>query len=314
MCSDLRLSDDLMSRYLLGELSEAEQDWVEEQYFEDNASFERLLRVEGELIDSYVRGELSEHERGKFETYFLTSPHQREKVEFARTLFRATAEKGSAYPIDAKAVQSHAIPWWLTLRSSMASVSSSIRYMAGALAMVLILVIGLMWVQNARLENQLNTVRSEMLRLKEQDLKNQAEKERSHLERSRDASGRAPGSLQNLAPFTLSFVLTPGLVRGIDEPRRLVVPPNIGIIQLQLEVEQASGYRSFRAVLRSEDGDELWSQSRLQPAPINTGGFVVLSLPATFLSNGSYLINLFGRGSAERVEEVADYHFSVMRE
>ena len=77
----------VLRRYLLGELSEAELDRVEERLFAaaDRDSEEQLSPAEDELIDSYVRGELSASEREHFESWFLTSPRRRERLELART-------------------------------------------------------------------------------------------------------------------------------------------------------------------------------------------------------------------------------------
>ncbi|HEV2761571.1 MAG TPA: hypothetical protein VGV38_01155 [Pyrinomonadaceae bacterium] len=41
-------TDDLLARYVLGELSEAEEERVEERYLEDDLFFERLSLVEDE--------------------------------------------------------------------------------------------------------------------------------------------------------------------------------------------------------------------------------------------------------------------------
>lgn len=79
-------SDETLVRYLLGQLSEDDQPQLEEEYFSDDDVFERLCTLEDELIDRYVRGELSGAQREGFEKRLLQSPEQRERIEFARSL------------------------------------------------------------------------------------------------------------------------------------------------------------------------------------------------------------------------------------
>src|SRR2546423_314400 len=52
-------SDETMTRYLFGELSESEQAQLEERYFTDAQTFDQLAQLETELVDNYARGRLS---------------------------------------------------------------------------------------------------------------------------------------------------------------------------------------------------------------------------------------------------------------
>jgi anti-sigma factor RsiW len=78
----------LITAYLLGELSEFEQDQLEARYFVDDALFERLLEIEDDLIDRYARGDISDRERLRLERHFLKSPARRTRVRFAEAMLR----------------------------------------------------------------------------------------------------------------------------------------------------------------------------------------------------------------------------------
>jgi anti-sigma factor RsiW len=80
------INEELIARYLLGDLSEQELTAVEDRAFSDRSYLEEIQSVESDLIDEYVRGELSDSERQLFETRFLTSAERRNKIEFARAL------------------------------------------------------------------------------------------------------------------------------------------------------------------------------------------------------------------------------------
>ena len=86
-------SEDLLVRYLLGQLGESEQERVEQTYLADQDWQERLAIAEDELIDDYVHGTLAAAGRAAFEKHFLNSPRRHERVAFARAwqqLTRAT--------------------------------------------------------------------------------------------------------------------------------------------------------------------------------------------------------------------------------
>src|SRR5689334_12572202 len=58
----------IFRRYLLGHMAEAERAEWEDNYFADDAQYERLSIVEEELVDEYVCGKLSPDEKAQFET------------------------------------------------------------------------------------------------------------------------------------------------------------------------------------------------------------------------------------------------------
>src|SRR5512143_1818079 len=83
--------EDVIVRYLLGELPEDEQARLEDRAFVNTQFSQEILAVEGDLIDEYVRGGLSAARRQRFETLFLASAERRKKVEVARALAQVTA-------------------------------------------------------------------------------------------------------------------------------------------------------------------------------------------------------------------------------
>ena len=62
----------LIRSYLLGELSENEQDTLEKRLLIEPELFEISLMIEGELLDEYVMGWLSESDQLKVEGGLLS--------------------------------------------------------------------------------------------------------------------------------------------------------------------------------------------------------------------------------------------------
>lgn len=78
--------EDLIRRYLLGQLAEDEREHVEEKMMADNEFFNAVLLAEDEMIEEYVQGELSESDREGFEASFLSTPEGRQQVAYAKAL------------------------------------------------------------------------------------------------------------------------------------------------------------------------------------------------------------------------------------
>src|SRR5215475_13032716 len=88
--------EDLFRRYLLGELSAAEQTALEDEYFIDPSKYDQFCKAEDELLDAAARGSLSEADRERFERSDLTNPMRRRHVMFAKALARVVDESLAA--------------------------------------------------------------------------------------------------------------------------------------------------------------------------------------------------------------------------
>ena len=77
-------NEQLLRKYLLGLLPEAEAARVEEQWLTDDGSYEELLAAESEVIDDYLSNTLTEEEQKGFLNTFLATDERREKLRFAK--------------------------------------------------------------------------------------------------------------------------------------------------------------------------------------------------------------------------------------
>lgn len=88
-------SENLIRRYLLGQLDEAEQEGIELRLLTDPSFGEEFDTIVDELTDQYVREELTGDDRKLVEKYFLNTPERKQKLEFATELLsRAGAQRG----------------------------------------------------------------------------------------------------------------------------------------------------------------------------------------------------------------------------
>src|SRR5262245_20440297 len=84
--SEMSYNSTLLTRYLLGDLPQAEKDRLEENYFVDDDLFVELLDAKDQLISDYMDGQLSPGDRERFERRILTMPGCQSEVVLARFL------------------------------------------------------------------------------------------------------------------------------------------------------------------------------------------------------------------------------------
>jgi len=315
----------IMIRYLLRELSEQEQLQLEEQYFGDDGWFEQLLAIEDELIDDYVQSQLSRRERERFEKYFLTTPQRRERVEFAKALQRyAAEEQKESAPVSA-APSPQPEPWWRSMLNFLLAPHPALQP-AFATAMVVIM-LGSAWlfVQTLHLQDQLAQFQAEQKEglARRRGLQQQTDEQR---EQSRELANELENAKrlraeleQKLAkappqqPAAVSFALGAGAVRDIEGAKRLAIPRGAEVVQLQPDFEDGGEYKSYRAVLRTAEGEEVWSQGMLKARLSDAGQIVALNIPALVFDDNDYILTLTGVKPDKTMEVVGSYPFSVAK-
>jgi len=317
------IDEKLMVRYWLGELPEEERTQLEEAFFADDESFERLLAVKYDLIDRYNRGELSPRERQRFEESFLSSPLRRGKVEVARVFLKAISEKPVGPPEEVR-VREEKISWWQSLLAALRPQRPA--FQLAMVAVAAIVIVGGAWliVETGRTRSQLAKLQAERQELlqREQELQKQAAQKQKlsdelieQLQRERSEIARLEQELakqQTSRPTMVSFFLLPGATRDVGELKRLVIPPGTEVAQLRLNFQSDSEYKSYSAsLIRPTEGNEIWKGHGLQARPANRGKIVILRLPANILTPGEYELILQGLSTEGEFELIADYYFKV---
>jgi hypothetical protein len=312
-------NEQLMTRYLLGELSEPERDRIEERYFHDRDFYLQLRAMEEELICDYVRGDLPPPERARFEQYFLASPRQRQKYERTKEWLGFIA--AASLPLNSEPLEPPAAPQraWLTSWRFPA-----LAFRAAFVAALLALIVGGLWLgmQVRRLQAQLAESENNRAALEQQaqewqqqiaqqrargeQLAGEVERQRDALAQLKSSSAPTPGAESKV----FAFPLTAGLTRDLSEAPKFLLPADAEWVRLHLYFE-AHTYPSYRAVLQTASGEELWTGSQLKARSSRSGGEVVWSVPARLFSKRDYVILLSSVTAAGELEDVAQYSFRV---
>jgi hypothetical protein len=312
-------NENMIRRYLLGELSETEQTAFEEELLEDRDKFDRVWTIENELIDSYVRDEMSDADRRLFERHYLSSPLHRKRVEVAES-FLSEIDRTMGESVEARE-RKPAVPWWRKLLNSQSRLRPAF---GGVLVMAFLLIFGVIWLylesvrltgEIARLENETKAERAS-LRQRELELANrnrELEKEiageRGRLERIKDEMEQL--RRQPPSPSAIpSFLLMPAPERSEEGRPPLTIPDLAGRVRLLMALE-ITGYTNYQVRIQSVEGRDLLSRPAGKVLFGKARPFAALTVETANLPKGDYVLILYGQTGRGGKEEINRYFFGV---
>jgi anti-sigma factor RsiW len=300
-----QLSEELIKRYLLGELPESEQAALEDDYFADKAKYNQICQMEDKLMDDYARGYLSQAERQRFERHFLATPRRQAHLNFAQALTQLLDQPAVATPAlspvaaqDAKAAPllrrlSATVSGWQSFLALLRSPRPTLGLAFVAAALVIVL--GGLWFLNRN------------ARVREQQVVTQ---------RPPDATQqRAPTPDQQIIaqsvpsprsqPSTVFFALSLGAFRGSgsDQPPPLVIPRGAELVRLQLKLTE-NVFPRYQVRLQTTEGKEVLNQQGLKARRTKSGDDLMLNIPAGKFSSGEYILALSGVSATGEVESL----------
>ena len=304
-----------MTRYLLGELSEAEQTELEEKYFADSTLFDQLTRVESDLIDDYARGRLSSPVRARFEQYYLANPRRRARVKFADA-FVTRVDQMEPFA----SVAAPRISLWEQILTGLKRPSPVLAFSAALAGLLLIGAVVWLLVDSARLRRQLNEAQASRAAREqtERELKEQIATERARtdqltadLDRLRSQQLPSPSPPSQTAPTIASLVLAISGARSGDtgSPATLVIPPGADKARFKLNLREG-GYKSYVVVMQTADGKQIFRSGRLL-AGNQTHPSLAFIVPAARFSAGDYILTLKGVTAGGEAEDVSKSLFRV---
>jgi hypothetical protein len=318
--------ENLMHRYLLGDLPESEVRRLEVALLADDERFEQMREVENRLVDGYVRGRLGREDRERFERQYLASLAHRRRVAIARNLIeQADGSKATAVTTRPKA------SWWARLSEKLGVPLVPWQFGLAAVAVLLLAAgsLGLL-LDRTRLRHELATLKaeSEAKQSREQALaeqmaaaQSQSERLAIELERLRaehDAHAQQPTmpppTPEASRPSVFSFLLSPMLIRGGGDPQTMTIPLKTDVVRLRMRVEQKDA-RRFQVSVRTVEGRQVWQRQITRPYLDSANNAAITAdIPAGKLVWGDYILTLSSVNSTGETEEVNRYFFRVLRQ
>lgn len=326
--------EELIARYLLGDLPEEQQIEIEDRAFQDQEYQQRLTAVENDLIDEYVRRELSDTQRRQFEARFLASADRRRRVEFARALSTIVDEAKVQEPETRRADLASRLTWRDAFAAFVHGLAPAARFSLATAALLLVAAGAWLITQSMRQRAQLARLQSEQqsqqearralqqqidsARKQNEDLTAQLEDQKQQSQQRDELiqqlqSGAEDSERQTSRATIFSLSLLPGLSRSGNVHPKLVLPEAARLVRLQIGVEPEDQFRSFRVELVSPDGRQVWTRDNLSARTTKSGQTIPLTLPAKVLKPGHYELALKGLTDEGRTEDVGYYYFEVLR-
>src|SRR6266550_2295052 len=111
MIKTMTNAEEIMTRYLLGELPEPERAALEENYFRDARLFDQLQKTENDLLDDYARDRLTPPLRQTLERHYLAHPARRARLKFAEALVARLDASEQFHLAAAPSVAASTSPW-----------------------------------------------------------------------------------------------------------------------------------------------------------------------------------------------------------
>jgi hypothetical protein len=309
--------EDLIERYLLGELSEAEQTALEDEYFIERSKYDRLCKAEDEMLNRYARGSLSEADRERFERSYLTNPGRRRHVMFAKALAQVVDEELAARPAPPQPADRERIgrpdtglSWW----SQFARTPRGPSFVA-LITAALLIGLGGAWfmIETSRLRAQLaeaaregETQRRHAQTQAQQiaDLEAQYRhlvEERERLQAQLQAAKETASPTSRATPVFFALSLSAFRDSGGQEPRSLIIPRGAEEARLRISLP-GHEFTGYQVMLLTIDGKEVFARKGLRSQATRNGDVVIVSIPARKFANGDNVISLSGISGAGEVE------------
>lgn len=328
--------DDQINLYILGELSEQEQEQVEKEYFEDADYFAQLISAEDSLIGRYLRGELTESEQAQFGKAFLADPRRRRRVETYRALIDPALSSRWLASDDAD----HAHPTWR--EALWAFLRGDKKFMAAAVALFVMAILAGLWLylepgaskpapsrelvtnQVKHPENKpdpppqiaqeppVDSTQGNPSGADSPTTDPMPKPSQEKLRRPLEAKKHKP--LED-ASFIATFTLLPGALRREEGAHGLDVPPSARLLRLELGLIE-NNFSAYRVVLRHMGrGVELRKWRGLKVRSKGTGTIIVVNLPAEQVTDGVHELTVYGvaAGRDDEGEEVESYQFRIIK-
>jgi anti-sigma factor RsiW len=327
---------ELMTRFLLGQLSEEERSEVEQRFLSDEEYFAQLLIMEDSLVDDFVSGRLNQEDQKHAERLFRSSAAAKKELKFTENLVanlkqrreakEAATRKKKTAVVTRELVGRKTSPWlqWqISLNLIGAGFKGLPAAFTAAAGLIVLLLAGASIYFIVHYQRQTRELLSQRaaLELTEQKVREQLSEEMQNSSELRkqlnlEAEKRAQAEetlsqLRNPAPKSIiSVVLLPAIFQRAGGSKTVTLNAESKRLQLLLEVPSESRYPSYNVVIKSFDGAQIWSRNSIPATQIKQNKLSLILTSSLFPYN-DYRIELHGVTEDGASPLVADYAFKV---
>ncbi len=293
--------DEAVRRFLLGELSAAEQPLFEQCLFTDQALESRVRLAELDLTDDYVFERLSPHDRKSCEQKFLVTSNRRQKLQVSKVL----RDRFSVNP----AAESNERAGVAGLELLVGLERPAWRLAFAILILVVLSAAAWLLIKEPRIAGPVvNRIFPRRSPPPSVPLKAGHETNTSVPEHQIAPSPKPDHDQAVASPAVVSLALGSGVSPQTRELPALNLPKgDHDVVRLELALKP-NRTGTYRAELLSSDGSSVFSSALL---PVTDSRVAIdFDVPARLLKSGDYQIKL-SRGEDRSKVSVASYYFRV---
>jgi len=306
-------TDDLLIRFLLGEVPQEERVEIENRLLADNEFFESLLAAESMLLDQYVQGKLSGQKLERAESLFEISSSQKREVEFTKELIAAVHENKHAGDLVAANVAGGQSP---------VQISNVTRF--GWAVALLICILLLLWaaflyssrrnLEAQRLAAERNAEEAQRKLNEQLTAESELNKQlQAEVERRKQAE-ELLAQMQTRQPPEITSILlfSAASPRGGQGDGTAKFKPGSRLVQIQLYLDAPETYQRYSVKISTVDNREIWKNDSIGADRVRNDRLSLL-LSAKLFENEDYKIELKGQAPDGTFVYVADYTFKVRK-
>ena len=293
-------SDDLIHRFLLGDLSASEQDAFAHRLLTDHALARRVRLAELELADDYAYERLSGIDKELLEETLILSADRARKVRVSRSLRDQFAVSGAWSP---------SVGYIARFRPMFSLSQPAWRFAFGVV--ILLILFGAAWlvIREPRIAKQIvNRI------VPRRSPAPHAPREASHPNNTSAPEHQTTSSPMPVhdqtagSPMIVSVALLPAVAWPGDATSWVNLPPaDQDIVRLHLALTPDQPGR-YRAELLTIDGQSVFSAESIKAQ--ENGAEIHFDVPARLLKSGNYQIRLSGDNAGAK-ENVVSYYLRI---
>jgi hypothetical protein len=285
--------EQLLIRYLLGELKEDECIEFEQLCLESDELFEELEAVEAELTDDYVRGILVGRRRKEFEKRLLNIPGRAEQIQFAKLVARCPRKRRTL--IDG-------VKAWI---ESSGLGTRLVQTSIAAAALALIVAVGLFSLRNWPPKSDTRQISHRGSPATNAETWRKGPTQAQAPSQSSGSAPVTPPTERNV-PLIAIFSLTAGSTRGEGESNEIKIPREAKRVRFRIELP-SNDHKTYGVSLNRVEGERVFRQDNLKPRPSKAGDILTIEMPANVLSPGTSVLSVMGIGTNGAPEDVGKY-------
>jgi len=309
-------NEELLTRYLLGALDQAETERLDERSFTDDGFALRLDIAEHELVDTFLRGGLTGDDLARFHAHYLASPKRAAKVALARELQHFEEQETTARSRRAAARANGTQRSVSSVRGWFTVPRLGLQWAFACVAAATLLAAGYLFVEDIRLQNEVSGARIARVGLDKQnrDLQRQIQGQRA-------VNEQMSSELQNLHQAqtavdqikAVAAILMPPS-RGAGKIETVSLAPDTTLLVLLVRLE-ADEFPIYGVELKAGGTNQVvWQRKNLKAEASGPDKNLSVSLPAHLLKQHLYELQLTGVSKQGSTEFLSDYPFKVVIE